>query len=118
MNTAARESRWKAAHDLTRCSNRILLRLFGSYARLQTSHQVVAPPCCTSGDFCWCEAHRNPKLSVVQLDGNQREREVSRHYANDFVGFAVEQNLLAENAFIAVEAAMPDAVAENRDRRA
>ena len=85
----------------------------GSHAGLQPPDHVVAPGSRALDQFSLGEAHGHPKLAAVQLAGNQRKFELARHHADDLVGLAVEQNLLAQDVGIAMEAAVPRLVAEH-----
>ena len=46
---------------------------------------------------------------------NQRKFEVPRHDSDDYIGLAIQQDLRAQNLFVAMKALLPDRVAQNRD---
>jgi hypothetical protein len=52
---------------------------------------------------------------LIETAGDERELEVARHDADDDIRLAVEQDLVAEDAGIAMEAALPHVIADDRD---
>src|SRR5580698_9918310 len=50
------------------------------------------------------------------MSGNQRELEVSRHYADDGIWFAVKENRAPQHVRVAVKAALPQRIAEHDNR--
>jgi hypothetical protein len=114
MNATAAERLGKTAHDLLRRGSSILLSLRGGYTGLQPPHQGITPGSRTLYQFRLGEAHGHPKLAAVQLAGHQGKLEFARHHADDLVGLAVEQNLLAQDMNVAMEAAAPRLVTQNR----
>ena len=112
MNATAGERRWKVAHDLLRRVGSIVPGLRRGCAGLQPSDHVEGPASRTLDQFRRGEAHGHPKLAAVQLARNQRKLEFAGHDADNLVRLAVKKNLLAENAGIAMQAAVPCLIAE------
>ena len=59
------------------------------------------------------QAEGNPKFAAGQMSWLQRKLEIARHDADDNVGLPVQQDLLAENLRIRMEAAFPGCIAQN-----
>ena len=94
----------------------VLASLFGGDARLEAADHAVAPVGLRAAvELFRAQAHRDPQLAAVEMAGDERKFEIARHDADHDVRLAVEEDLLAEDARVAVEAALPGGVAENGD---
>jgi hypothetical protein len=111
------ESRREVAHHFLGYAIGILLRLGSRDAGLETSDHLEVPVAVTKtgGQLLGGKAHRNPELALVQSARGEGKFEVARHHADDLVWLAVEQELPADHTRVAVEAALPGAVAQHRD---
>src|SRR5271156_4600011 len=116
MDAAPGEGWWKIAHDLACRSGSILLRLRGGYPGLQPPHHIEGPTSLTLLELTLREAHGYPQFTAVQLARNQGKLKVPGHDPDDLVRFAVEENLLSNDASLAMETASPHLVTEHSDR--
>src|SRR5271154_427767 len=107
----------KATHNLSGDSVGILSGLRFGDAILEPGDYVVAPISGRLvGKLVGRQAHRYPELHLVEAPGLQGKLKAARHYADDGVSFAVQNDGVAEDVRIELVAIQPRGITDHRER--
>ncbi len=109
--------RGKTAHIRLRHSLGVGVRLLQAHPRFQPPHHGESPvACCVRAPLLRGEAHGNPQHAAAEDPLRDGEIETSRHHSDHGIRLAVQQNLFAEDIFVAAKLVLPEDVAQQHHR--
>src|ERR1700679_522217 len=117
MNVDGLQHGRELPHDIQGNAIGILMRVFDGDAGLQSPDHLEVPVAIAraGGELFSSKAHRYPELGLVEPARRQGKLEVARHHADDLVRLTIQQDFAADDGWIAMEAALPCAVAQHRN---